>query len=124
MTQHCENNHITHNFLSSQKYCQPLISLSDNTLLILIILLIADALANPYAGLIYDARLYAVQALSRLNPGVFSKDLFFMFGSQDSFSFFSLIHSWFIGMFDLYFGSWILYQIIRVIFYIAVLLFF
>ena len=57
------------------------------------LILLACWLANhPYIGIAHDARLYSVQALSRLLPGLFSNDLFFMPGSQESFTLFS--HLW------------------------------
>lgn len=47
------------------------------------------AIARPYAGLVHDARLYALQALGRLHPDSLGQDLFLRFGSQDSFTIFS-----------------------------------
>lgn len=44
--------------------------------------------AWPYMGLWHDARLYALEALARLNPGVFDRDLFLMYGSQGKFTLF------------------------------------
>jgi hypothetical protein len=46
---------------------------------------------RPYFGIIHDARLYTVQALNAIYPGRFADDLFFKYGSQDSFTFFSPI---------------------------------
>lgn len=48
-------------------------------------------LARPYRGIRHDAMLYAGQALSRLWPDIFSHDVFFAHGSQDSFSAFSAL---------------------------------
>lgn len=45
-------------------------------------------IAWPYMGLWHDARLYALEALSRLHPGVFDRDLFLMYGSQGKFTIF------------------------------------
>lgn len=42
---------------------------------------------RPYIGLRHDAKLYLGQALMRLDPGVLSNDPFFLFGSQDRYSF-------------------------------------
>jgi hypothetical protein len=45
-------------------------------------------IAWPYMGLWHDARLYTLEALSRLNPGAFDHDLFLMYGSQGKFTLF------------------------------------
>lgn len=44
--------------------------------------------AHPYMGLWHDARLYAVEALARLEPGVYDRDLFLAFGSQGKYTLF------------------------------------
>lgn len=49
--------------------------------------------ARPYRGLVHDARLYALQTLARVQPEVFSNDLFLRFGSQDRFTVFPLINA-------------------------------
>jgi hypothetical protein len=54
---------------------------------------------HPYVGLVHDARLYAVQALHRLDPQRFAEDLYFAFGSQDSFTVFSAIYAPLVGTF-------------------------
>lgn len=46
-------------------------------------------LATPYVGIDHDARLYVLQALRRLEPGAYDRDLWFAFGSQDDLSLFS-----------------------------------
>ncbi|HEY5288676.1 MAG TPA: hypothetical protein VIJ59_01455 [Caulobacteraceae bacterium] len=57
------------------------------------ILLLAVWIATrPYFGVIHDARLYSVQALNALYPGRFSSDLFFKYGSQDSFSAYTMLY--------------------------------
>ncbi|MFX7949498.1 hypothetical protein ABTK52_19180, partial [Acinetobacter baumannii] len=48
-------------------------------------------LVRPYQGIVHDARLYGLQVLARVSPGAFHADLFLAYGSQDSFSIFSLI---------------------------------
>jgi hypothetical protein len=47
---------------------------------------------HPYKGIIHDARLYAVQALHHADPAAFDGDLFFAFGSQDSFTIFTWLY--------------------------------
>lgn len=54
--------------------------------------------AHPHMGLWHDARLYAVDALARLNPGVFDRDLFLMNGSQGQFTVFPHIFATLIGL--------------------------
>ena len=51
-------------------------------------------LAHPYSGIIHDARLYALQALHALSPEKWDQDLFFKYGSQDSYSVFSGAYKW------------------------------
>lgn len=46
-------------------------------------------LFHPYKGVIHDSRLYVAQALHRVHPEIFERDLFFAFGSQDAFTVFS-----------------------------------
>lgn len=52
---------------------------------------LASALATPYAGIVHDASLYALQALNRSSGGQFADDLFLKYGSQDRYSLFSPI---------------------------------
>ncbi|KQV47498.1 hypothetical protein [Duganella sp. Root336D2] len=62
----------------------------DRRLLPLLLLLAAAwLLARPWTGLWHDSRLYAVQAMRRLSPENFQNDLYFLYGSQDSFTLFS-----------------------------------
>jgi len=55
-------------------------------------------LSHGYRGLFHDARLYTLQALSRLHPGSLSQDVFLRFGSQDSFTIFSPLYEAFIRL--------------------------
>ena len=50
-------------------------------------------LARPYAGIIHDNILYVAQALARLNPDIYRGDVYFQWGSQDRYTFFSPIYS-------------------------------
>lgn len=56
---------------------------------LLCVLLAANALALPYAGLSHDSRLYAAQVVERVQPGSFAGDLFLRYGSQDRYSVFT-----------------------------------
>lgn len=58
-----------------------LIQITCLTLLLLVYL-------HPYYGIRHDAALYLGQALLKLDPNNFSKDLFFAYGSQASFTIF------------------------------------
>lgn len=57
------------------------------------------ACARPFRGIRHDAILYAAQAAKRLSPAVFNSDLFFRYGSQDSYSIFSWVFSRLYGAF-------------------------
>ena len=48
-------------------------------------------ICHPYMGIYHDARIYNLLALNWLHPEAYTRDLFFLFGSQDKFSFFSPI---------------------------------
>jgi len=50
-------------------------------------------IARPYAGLVHDARLYALQAAARLNPDVYLGDLFLRYGSQNDFTLFPQMYA-------------------------------
>ncbi|MCB2183203.1 MAG: hypothetical protein KQH63_14315 [Desulfobulbaceae bacterium] len=90
----------------------------------LLLLLVIDCLANPYAGIVHDARLYALQAMSHLHPGRYDKDLFFLFGSQDAFTVFSPFYVFFIKLFGLINGSLVLYVLSKAFFLVSLLFFF
>jgi len=67
-------------------------------------------LSTPWDGLNGDAKLYAVQALRRLHPANFQQDLFFLFGSQDSYSVFSPLYAAAIDTFGVH-GAALLLQV-------------
>ncbi|MHC4177754.1 MAG: hypothetical protein ACYSWU_09610 [Planctomycetota bacterium] len=48
-------------------------------------------LVRPYWGITHDAKLYAVQVMNRAKEGFFDQDLFFLYGSQDDYSAFSVL---------------------------------
>lgn len=50
-------------------------------------------ISRPYAGLVHDATLYALQTLATIKPEIYSGDLFLRFGSQDSFTVFPRIYA-------------------------------
>lgn len=49
-------------------------------------------LAHPYKGITHDNILYVAQALAWLNPDTFRGDVYFQWGSQDRYTFFSPIY--------------------------------
>jgi hypothetical protein len=53
------------------------------------VLLAIRSVFRPYLGLVHDAKLYSLQVASHVWPNTYNSDLFFAFGSQDSFSVFS-----------------------------------
>jgi hypothetical protein len=57
-------------------------------------------LLRGYHGLVGDAQIYAVQALSRIHPQ-FAGDLYLQNTSQDRFTIFSPVYAWFIACFGL-----------------------
>ncbi len=58
-------------------------------------------LCHPWEGLWHDSRLYALQALQRLHPDQFRRDLFLLYGSQDAFTLFSPLYASLIRLFGL-----------------------
>jgi hypothetical protein len=77
----------------------------------LVLLLATWVFARPWGGFWHDGQLYALQALQRLEPARFQNDLYFMFGSQDSFTLFSPLLATFIKAFGLESGARILHLI-------------
>lgn len=60
------------------------------------LLLVVAALwlaTRPYPGIVNDARYYMVQALHSLKPHNFSADLYFRYGSQGQFTFFTKLYA-------------------------------
>lgn len=53
-------------------------------------------LTHRFRGLDHDGQLYALQALARLHPELYGNDIFFRFGSQDSFTIFTAIYAPFV----------------------------
>ncbi len=64
--------------------------------------------AHPYGGMHADAEVYALQALSRLYPESLRGDMFFRFGSQDSYTVFPPLHAWLIGRLGFDQSAWLL----------------
>lgn len=62
-------------------------------------------IARPFTGIWHDSKFYTLQALQHVNPTTFSRDLFFLYGSQDLYSVFSLFHAAAISMWGLNQGT-------------------
>ena len=58
-----------------------------------VLLAAASIVTHQYYGIVHDGRLYLVQALRAADPSFLSDDLYFAFGSQDSFTRFSDIYA-------------------------------
>ena len=62
-------------------------------------------LSHPFTGVRHDGTLYAGDALARLMPGEFQKDLYFYFGSQGRFTVLPSAYAWLIATFGLGSGT-------------------
>ena len=65
----------------------------QRTVLVCLLLLGIWLFAHPWIGIWHDAQFYAFQALSHLRPDAYRNDLYFLFGSQDDYTFFSPIYA-------------------------------
>lgn len=72
---------------------------------------------RPYTGIRHDGILYLAQALYRLDPGIFATDLFFKYGSQESFSLFGRLYAFAIGRLGAEVGSIALLLVSQVLFF-------
>ena len=75
--------------------------LTWSVLFVAIIALAGWLARHPYSGIVHDGRLYALQAMSAINPEIYRNDLFLRFGSQDDYTVFSPIYAQFITWFGL-----------------------
>jgi hypothetical protein len=48
---------------------------------------------HSYSGLVHDSQLYTLQALSHMDPALYSRDVFLRFGSQDRFTIFGPLYA-------------------------------
>jgi hypothetical protein len=79
-------------------------------------------LTHRYGGLVGDSELYAFQALSRIEPGL-GRDVFLNFASQDRYTVFSPIYSFFIGILGVRAAAIGLLALFKICFYGAVFAF-
>jgi hypothetical protein len=68
---------------------QGLARIAERPWTLFLLLFCVNTLAQPYAGITHDARLYSVQVLNSVEDGTYADDLFFRYGSQDDYSLFS-----------------------------------
>ncbi len=87
------------------------------------LLLALNSLARPYAPLLHDAKLYAVQVLNHLEPGSYGDDLFLRFGSQDQFSLFSRVAAPLAGLLGVELTFFLLYLVFNALFLLALMRF-
>ena len=93
-----------------------------NRLLIVGLALASWLVARPFQGIWHDSKFYALQALHQLNPSAFSRDLFFLYGSQDQYSLFSHLHAAAISMWGLNPGTMVLQGLGLGLWFVAALL--
>ena len=60
---------------------------------------------HSYSGIVHDNRIYALLAFNYTDPTAFAGDVFLKHGSQDSFTFFSPLYAWVIGLIGLEWGT-------------------
>jgi len=65
-----------------------------STVTLVLLVVIAWLSTHRYQGLSHDGMFYAGQAIFRLDPIAFARDLFFAYGSQDNFTVFSGFYAW------------------------------
>ncbi|MDD5333802.1 MAG: hypothetical protein PHS32_08645 [Rhodoferax sp.] len=81
---------------------QPAVGTVQRAVLVSLLLLGIWLFSHPWEGIWHDGRLYALQALSRLRPDAYAKDLFFFSGSQDDYTFFSPLYAALISLMGLH----------------------
>jgi hypothetical protein len=94
-------------------------ALSRRPWLLAALALALGSFAQPYAHLTHDARLYSVQVLNRAEGGSYATDLFFRYGSQDSYTIFSTLAGPVAGAIGVPWTFFLLYLLARVLFVLA-----
>ena len=77
---------------------------------------------HPYNGIWHDGTLYMGQALQHLNPEQFKSDLFFFYGSQDQYTFFSPIYAFVINKVGIHSAAFFMMWISQLLWLISALL--
>lgn len=71
---------------------------NKNQLLIIGLLLSITFISHPFIGIKHDGVLYFLQSLKISNPSIFDHDIFFLHGSQDQYTLFSNVYTFFIRL--------------------------
>ncbi len=74
----------------------------------------------PYTGIMHDAQLYALMALSHLTPELYQNDIFLRFGSQDRFTLFSPLYAALIELFGIELAGALITLVSHCLFFSAV----
>ena len=96
----------------------PLIDLT-RALAFVLVLTALWMILTPYPGITHDGQGYALQALERLEPGVFGDDIFLRFQSQDDFTIFPPLQAAAIQALDLDRGTALLTLLFQVAWFVA-----
>ena len=97
--------------------------LTSHRFLLLCLLLAANGLTRPYAGLIHDSRLYAVQINEQVAPGAHSEDLYLLYGSQDRYTIFTPLMAPLVRLAGFEIAFFLAYLVSKALFYWALLRF-
>ncbi len=81
-----------------------------------IVFIIGWLVSHPYLGLHHDGIIYFGQLLHRLHPELLATDLYFRFGSQDSYSLFSTIAMWVTDVFGVFTAAPLLLTLTQIAF--------
>lgn len=73
-------------------------ALARRPYLLAALLILINAAATPYMGIVHDAQIYTGLVLNRIDPDFLSSDLFFRYGSQDKYSLFSPMMAPFVAL--------------------------
>lgn len=103
-------------FPSASQRALPLV---QRPVLLVLVLLAVNALTRPYANITHDARLYSAQVLNQVENGSYNNDLFFRYGSQDSYSLFSLLLAPLVKVFGLKTAFFLVYLAGNILFITA-----
>ncbi len=90
-----------------------------HSIFVLLLFTLAWVATHPYEGIWHDGTLYLAQALLKINPSIYQHDVFFKFGSQDSYSIFSILYAFFINLMGIETAALVLVVISQIFFIFA-----
>jgi hypothetical protein len=73
--------------------------------------------SHPYRGIVHDARLYGLQALSHIHPHIFQDDLFLKYVSQENYTLFSRLYVLVIHLTDFSTANLLLFVLAHVLWF-------